>query len=326
MNLSQESYQLPGNNIALIFSDPAGTNSCLALFEIYKSEHKKLPLLYSNSSYFSDKYSSLVKKGVPDFKSLGIDCVFTGTSHPESSNHFEVDCIKKAINENIYTISFIDHWVNFKLRFDGLNKSEYPNEIWVVDETAKELAISEGLPKEKVFIKTNPYYYYLKNYWQPQYKDKEYFEKLQIPGKGFHILFAPDPFSVRNGKETAGFDEVDALNDLIAIISQFNNEIKLIVKCHPLQPTDDLMKVIKKTNCNNCFLTKDADALELMHASDVVIGFYSNLLLEAEVLGKKVIRYFPGKPEADLLRHKKSLKKTQNRNELMKEIKNCIFL
>ena len=73
------------------------------------------------------------------------------------------------------------------------------------------------------------------------------------------------------------------------------------------------MKFIKKSNCRNCFLLKDADPLELAHASDIVVGFYSNLLLEAEALGKNVIRYFPGKQEADLLRHKEGLKKVQDK-------------
>jgi predicted glycosyltransferase len=85
------------------------------------------------------------------------------------------------------------------------------------------------------------------------------------------------------------------------------------------------MRLIKKSNCSNCFLIKEADPLELVHGADLVVGFYSNLLLEADVLGKKVIRYFPGKPEADLLIHKKNLKKIRDKNELMKEIENCIL-
>ena len=318
-------YRLPGKHIAFVFSDAAGANACIALAKICEKESKASSLLFSNKKYSEAGDRLTVTETVPSFQNLGIDCVFTGTSHPASSNHFEVNCIKKAGSEDIYTISFIDHWVNFKLRFDGVNESEYPNEIWVVDETAKRLAVLEGLPSEKIFIRTNPYHYYLKNYWQTQYSGKEYFEKLQIPGKGFHILFVPDPLSIRSGKEIAGFDEREALNDLLSIIKKLNGEINLVVKCHPLQPVDDLVRLIKKSNSKTCFLLEEADPLVLVHASDIVVGFYSNLLLEAEVLGKKVIRYFPGKPEADLLKHKKSLKKIKDKNELMKEIEHCIL-
>jgi len=319
-------WQLPGKHIAFVFSDAAGANICMALAKMCKKENKITTLLFSNKKYSSTEFENLtITETVPSFKSLGVDCVFSGTSHPFSSDHFEVTCIKNAVSEKIYTISFIDHWANFKLRFDGLNVTEYPDEIWVVDETAKELAVEEGLPSEKIVLKPNPYHYYLKHLWQPQYSNKNYFEIFQIPTNGFHILFAPDPLSIRDGKEKAGFTEEDALKDLLSSISGLGDEIYLIVKCHPLQPMGNLIEIIQKNKNQNCFLIKDADAVELIHASDIVVGFYSNLLLEADVLGKKVIRYFPGHAEADLLKHKKGLKKVHNKNELIKEIKRCIY-
>jgi len=323
LNFNQ-ALQLPGDHIAFVFSDTAGANACIAFAKICEKEKKARASLFSNKSYSEVGDHFFFTDCAPSFRTLGIDCVFTGTSHPESSHYFEVNCIKRAISENIYTISFIDHWINFKLRFDGLQVSEYPDEIWVVDELAKQLAIADGLPAEKLFIRENPYHYYLRNYWQPKYPGKNYLDILQVPKTGFHILFAPDPISIRGGKKITGFDEADALNDLLLTISQWP-DIRLIVKCHPLQPVNKLLEVLKSNNSQNCFLIKEADTLELIHASDIVVGFYSNLLLEAGVLGKKVIRYFPGKPEADLLRHKESLKKIQNINELMDEIKPGIY-
>jgi len=310
---------LPGKHIAFAFSDTAGANACVAMAKICKAETKISSLLFSNKKYPGYIDGLSIVDDAPDFRNLGVDCVFTGTSHPESSGYFEVNAIRNAVTENIYTISFIDHWVNFRLRFDGLGRSQYPTEIWVVDEKAKQLAIAEGLPAEKLFIRENPYHYYLKNYWQPQYTDKAFLDQLQIPKSGFHILFAPDPLSIRNGKKIAGFDEVDALNDLLSILPELDGEINLVVKCHPLQPVNVLQEVIGKTS--NCFLTKEADTLELINTADLVVGFYSNLLLEAEVLGKEIIRYFPGDRKADVLKHKTSLRAIQRKNELLKRIK-----
>jgi hypothetical protein len=317
-------YQLPGKHIAFAFSDAAGANACVAMAKICKAETKISSLLFSNKKYPGCMDTVTIVEDAPDFRNLGVDCVFTGTSHPESSGYFELNAIRKAVRENIYTISFIDHWVNFKLRFDGLDGSQYPDEIWVVDEKARQLGIEEGLPAEKLFIRENPYHYYLKNYWRSQYTDKAYLDQLQIPKSGFHILFAPDPLSIRNGRKIAGFDEVDALNDLLSILPELDSEIYLIVKCHPLQPVNVLQEVIGKNKTSNCFLTKEADPLELINTADLVVGFYSNLLLEAEVLGKEIIRYFPGNPEADLLKHKKNLEPVQNKNELLAEIKRLL--
>jgi hypothetical protein len=315
-------WQLPGKHIAFVFSDAAGANACMALAKMCKKENKIQTSLFSNKKYSSTEFENLtITKVMPSLKSLGVDCVFTGTSHPHSSEHFEVNCIRNAVKEKIYTISFIDHWVNFKLRFNGLKTFEYPDEIWVVDETAKQLAVSEGLPEEKIVVKSNPYHYYLKNQWQSKYIDKNYLKNFGIPITGFHILFAPDPLSIRNGKSIAGFTEEDVFKEILLVMAELGDDICLIVKCHPLQPMENLMRIHQEYKKRNCFLIKEADAIELINIADIVVGFYSNLLLEAEALGKQVIRYFPGNDEADLLKHKTSLKKVRTQNELVKELK-----
>src|SRR6266498_4641357 len=110
-------YRLPGKRIAFVFSDAAGANACMALAKICETEREIFSLLFSNKKYSEAAGLLTVTDTIPSFRSLGIDCVFTGTSHPESSKHFEVNCIKTAVREKIYTVSFIDHWINFKLRF-----------------------------------------------------------------------------------------------------------------------------------------------------------------------------------------------------------------
>jgi CDP-glycerol glycerophosphotransferase (TagB/SpsB family) len=282
--------------------------------------------LVSNKKFSSSVFSHVsFTELIPSFKNLGIDCVFTGTSHPSSSDYFEVNCIKTAVKEGIYTISFIDHWVNFKLRFDELDVSEYPDEIWVVDEEAKKLAIAEGLPEKRIAVKQNPYHYFLKHEWKSKYSNKDYLKSFQIPAFGTYIMFAPDPLSLRNGKKNVGFTEDEALEDILSFLSELGKEVCLVIKCHPLQNADVLKQVIEESRHENCFLIEEADAAELIHAADVVVGFYSNLLLEAEALNKKVIRYFPGNEEADILRHKIGLKKVRTKKELLEELKHCIY-
>jgi hypothetical protein len=54
-------------------------------------------------------------------------------------------------------------------------------------------------------------------------------------------------------------------------------------------------------------LLREANNLELISLSEVVIGFYSNFLLDAQALHKKVLRYFPGDPLKDPLHHRQDL-------------------
>jgi hypothetical protein len=268
----------------------------------------------------------LVNNSIPDFKTLDIDCVFTGTSHPDSSDSYEVNCIKQAKQNKIYVISFIDHWINFKLRFEGLREEEMPDEIWVVDEWARELAIKEQLPANKLVVHENPYHFYLKNYWRSAYSGKKYFNLIDIPEKGFHILFAPDPLSLRMDSHELGFTEAGALATLLDIIEQVESEVFVIIKAHPLQPADVLDKVLSKYSLHNYKLIREADNCELINASDLIIGFYSNFLLEAKALNKNLVRFFPGNPHKDLFRNNKNIEGAcSNPEELKVKILNYIY-
>lgn len=324
MNCNPEHYLLPGNHIALACSDAAGTNACFAIAEMYKSEKRELPLLFSNANNFPDCYFNHIIREIPDFNNLKIDCLFTGTSHPVSSDSFEVKCIIEAQKANIYTISFIDHWTNFKLRFKGLEEGQLPDEIWVVNTKARALAINEGLPKEKLLIRSNPYHCYLKNYWHSDFHKKSYLLVLDIPKEGFHILFAPDPLSIRKRNDEIGFSEVDALKDILEVLAPLGKQVFLIIKTHPLQPIDVLEEVLKGNKDIQYKLIIKADGPELIHAADLVIGFYSNMLLEAQVLNKNVIRYFPGRRSADPLKNSVLKKVCYSESELKMEINTLI--
>jgi hypothetical protein len=315
--------QLPGNNIAFVFSDQAGANACTALAKMMVKD--ATVILYSNRNYNRNMQQVAYTNEQPSLDK--VETVFLGTSHPASSDYFELNCLKEAKKKNIYTISFIDHWVNFKLRFTGVNgEATFPNEIWVVDEKAKQLAVEEGLPAELIKVTGNPYHYYLKHQWKPFWEGKSYLNSLDITPNAFHIVFAPDPLSLRNMKERAGFSEEKALHDILDVISGFHNKsLYLVVKCHPLQPEEILTKEINKTEWPNVSLIKNADSLELINAADLIIGFYSNFLLDAKSMGKKVVRYFPGREEADLLSHDSSLLKIKDKASLHHHLKNLIY-
>ena len=112
--------RLPGKNIAFAFSDPAAANACIALAEMFFHEKGHRPYLFSNRSYSGKELHNFhLVDSVPAIDDLKIDCLFTGTSHPESSSWFEVNFAEQAKQRGIYTISFVEHWVNFQLRFFG---------------------------------------------------------------------------------------------------------------------------------------------------------------------------------------------------------------
>jgi hypothetical protein len=296
---------LPADKLAVCFSDPAGANACLALAEMRKMDHHSVPMLFSNKNYntIDPELDVNISDAVPDWRELDRKIIVTGTSHPESSGKFEVRCIASAKHQQLHVISFVDHWINFALRFEGLREAEYPDEIWVVDENAKKLALEEGLPEHKLVVSGNPYHTYLKNYWRPHYKNKEYLNKVGIDIDRKHLLFAPDPLSLRLGKAGTGFTEMEALETLLDIIPSLPEPPVLLIKLHPLQPMEAIKRILESHKGRDVILLDKVDIPELIHSVDVVIGFYSNILLDAIAIGKEVIRYFPGNRDADLLRH-----------------------
>jgi hypothetical protein len=84
-----------------------------------------------------------------------------------------------------------------------------------------------------------------------------------------------------------------------------------------------LDEAVKKSNMS-VHIIRSGDTLELVNASDLLIGFYSNLLLEAKAIGKNVIRFFPGNEKADWLIHDTSIPRLGTKEALLTTIKNYI--
>ena len=276
-----------GNGV-FVFSDPAGAKACLALNEILNIEQ-----VVGNRKLYTNKEYAFYKQFECDVKIIRIekigciteefDWIFTGTSHPDSSNRFELLMLKSVIAKNSF--SFIDHWTNFKLRFTFNDKLILPTVIFVVDEKAKELAIADGLPEKDLFIFENPYLIYLKKYKQSNISRNVFCKTLDILITNKIILYAPDPLSLRSTNKR---DEVTVLKELINICK---NKFTLLLKLHPLQPLTEINKIINENSFlklmnDNLFLPQD-----VFKNADCIIGFYSNYLLEASVINKNIIRY-----------------------------------
>lgn len=67
----------------------------------------------------------------------GAHCVLTGTGWASSLEH---DARKLAVLMHIPCIAVIDHWVNYKPRFERAGEVVLPNTIWVSDSYAADIA------------------------------------------------------------------------------------------------------------------------------------------------------------------------------------------
>ena len=128
-------FGLPDGKGLMAFSDTAGANACLSLAFMLIQEGEPIPSLYTNNPNFITNDWGLPVNFIENSEKIpediAADYVFTGTSHPDSSKGFELGFIQLAKQQRMHSISFIDHWVNFRRRFEINDGFFFPDEIWM---------------------------------------------------------------------------------------------------------------------------------------------------------------------------------------------------
>ena len=143
------------NSKVLIIGKDAGSANIISSF-VKKKKIKALYNLKRPALEIFKKKRILIKKNTLNISSKNFDLLITGTS---LSNRFELNTIKKAKKNNIYSVSFLDHWVNYKERFLLKNQFIFPNEIIVGDIDAYSLA-KKNFRNKKVLVSLIPNYYF----------------------------------------------------------------------------------------------------------------------------------------------------------------------
>jgi len=311
-------YNLKGKGI-FAFSDPAGSNSTLALvkllnesnsesfaFELFTSQCGYIPqntnLPIKRLGFKFSQANDIIKLVKPDF-------IFTATS----TNDYEHNWRKIAQQNNIKTIGFIDHWTNYYERFCFNDELILPDEIWVVNDTAKFEAIEAGLPEEKIVVSGNPYYDIIKKY-KPDVSKQDIFDQLGLNTNKKTILFISDDIkrsfpSDVDGNCILGFDEYTVLEDILKSLKLLTGEIEfckyqLVIKLHPKADFDKFNNILNDHILEelDIMVLKNCDPLAINYYSDFVLGMFSNMVIESLLIGKKVLRVQVGQKIDDLLK------------------------
>jgi hypothetical protein len=295
-------FQLKGKGI-FVFSDPGGAKPVLALIKLNPDLKDYLVVSDREYDFFTDfnipvtPYApgcedQIVKQFSPDF-------IFTGTSYTSS---IELKFISIANKFNIPSYAFVDHYTNFLNRFNLNGKLEYPNIICVIDSKAHSIAL-QYQTTATVIITSNFYHEYLKS-WKVSVSKDVFFATSNIPKNNKLIVFAPDPLSNVGGIDEYGLDEVSVYTNLLKVINGLQrSDISIVLKSHPNQKK----AIIENVNMPESIHIISGDHLHLnttLFHADIVVGIFSNILLEATILKTKVIRNLIGlkipDPFADL--------------------------
>jgi hypothetical protein len=215
------------------------------------------------------------------------DFILTGTSYTSELDKTYIATGKKS---KIPVYSFVDHWTNISARFQQQQLAVLPDLVLLVDNHAKNIALEEGIPEEQLLVIGNPYHEYLKT-WRPSLSRTAFFDAIGLyTGNKKVIVFGPDPLSNVNGRIKFGFDEIDGIRELAAIADKLSDEYIILLNPHPNQKIQELLPFERK---NLIVFREKLDVNMLIFYADLVLGFFSGFLLEAQIMGKSVIRFFP---------------------------------
>lgn len=281
---------IENRKILAALSDPAGAKAILAFLSLYGACASKVTVISDREySFFKGFDNEVLRAGAKSAAEWLVDTevLIAGTSYPA---RLEFDLIDLATRAGITSISFVDHWTNIAARFERNGRSVLPDVIGVVDERARSLAQGEGLPAGKLRVIGNPYHEHLEG-WRPKITRDELLASLGLSPHKPYILYAPEPFSRFGLKAKYGFDEIDGLNLIREARKALpDGAFYVVVKGHPNQDHQLFEMDIAKLPDRDIIYLTDGDLNTLSFHAAACVGFFSNALVEASLLGCPIVR------------------------------------
>jgi len=207
------------------------------------------------------------------------------------SDH-EWEALTKAKEMGKQTVVFLDHWTGYVNRFMRDGMTQLPDEVWVGDLYAKEIAL-KVLPHTPIKFVPNPYYADLMDELELLSR------KRKSRHEGINILYVCEPTApLADLAKSSGYTEHEALRYFLEYLKNIDEEINsIIIRPHPTETIDKYSWVLE----DNFFFITMSDTNSLMEDvvnSDWVVGRNSMALVIGLLAGKRSISCIPpgGKP------------------------------
>jgi len=294
------------SKIFFVFSDVAGANAILSIVDNLVKKGKvqqKDFFIFSdiNRKYFLNYKINIVQNDFETIENL-VDkfkpqYLFSATSF----HNYEHNWRKYFVKNSIPCSAFIDHWVYYKRRFTFDNETVYPNTIYVINKIAKIEALKEGLPLNSIKVIGNPYYSKVKEF-KPKINRKSFFKSIGIKNNKKLITFVSENIKTdipkdKNGKSILGFDEYESLIKMFNALEELSktmNEVldfNYVIKIHPISKKNKFNNILNSFKIfKNIKVVKEVNPLLLNYYSDYICGMFSNMLIEALLMRRKVCR------------------------------------
>ena len=193
---------------------------------------------------------------------------------------------RKKINLKIIVV--FDHWVDFEKRLIYKNNFLKPDQIWVTDQHAKEIA--ERIFNNIKIIKINNYYLEEMKFKYENLKSEASLEKT--------ILYISDNSSEYQknlpANEKWNYDELSCLKYLLKNLNSIENEkTKLIIRPHPSEDSKKFFNIIAEFSHIDIRLSNNEELIYDLVNCKTVVGTDSMACYIASFFGIKVISIIP---------------------------------
>lgn len=268
--------EIPKGRLGVVCND-AGGAEILSSYLLETQKKAKLSLQGPAIKIFARKLANFENLELSTLLNHS-DWVLTGTGW---QSDFEWEAIRKAKQSKLITITFLDHWYNYKSRFERRGRVILPDRIWVGDPIAVSIA-QKVFPEQKVELVENPY---VKHFLQNLGREENLIKSADYIAET--ALFVCENINIKN------FHQNDAIRYFFKnFVNVYPNIKKVIVRPHPSESCQKYYWATKEFN--KIVEVSDERTLEYdMARSTIVAGCGSMAMALGVFAGRRVISCIP---------------------------------
>jgi len=282
-------------NILIAAKDAGGAEVLSSWVQSHPLHHYLFVLGQPALRLFERKCGQIINQDIATIETVmsGIDLVLTSTSVPPV---IEMSVIVAAKQKQVKTITLLDHWAEYLQRFQYQGQTVLPDEIWVSDDDAYQMAIT-CFPPHMIYRQDNFYFQDIKKqfqrYFDPTNRYQEHFpQNILYICEPIDDVFIPGQIP----SEYYGHTDVDAIRHCLNLLRQsyLLDSIRCVrLRLHPAEAVDKYDALIRETDRLQIETSVRRSLAEDLAWGHWVIGMSSMALMVALYVGKEVFRCFP---------------------------------
>ena len=236
---------------------------------------------------FERKIKNIKTFSLEELVSLS-DSIICGSSF---LSDLEWRAIGLAKNKKKRSVVVLDHWINYRERFFRHGEWRWPNEVWVGDRIALDLARAIRL-EAPIRLVRNAYFDEIKN--EILLASQNQAQKIN----GLNILYVCEPLrddaiALFDDELHWGYVEEDAVNYFLSNIDCLNLAINnIIVRPHPQEEDGKYDWVLNRFSLP-LICEKNKTLVEQIASSDIVVGCATMAMYIGLLAGKRVLSCIP---------------------------------